>query len=132
MIKKSLRCGEKLGSARKEIDNIMKDPEFYEEVARLAVSDLEREPDGFLPERKVKIDRNTLKLKLEQVISFMLDNEFEKLCNAMYRLDVSEKLFHQALTENPKEIVPSLLAELVIEREIKKVETRKLYRDGKL
>lgn len=110
----------------------MDDPGFYHEVARLAEKDLEREPESLLPERQTLPDHNTLKQKLEEVIAYMLDNEFEKLCNAMYRLDVSEKLFHRALNETAKDAVPAVLAELVIERELQKVKTRRLYKDGKL
>jgi len=110
----------------------MEESGFYEEVARLAVKDLERDPVSFLPEKQSSLDRNMLKQKLEEVISYMLENEFEKLCNAMYRLDVSEKLFHRALNETPKDVVPAVIAELVIDRELQKVKTRRLYKDGKL
>lgn len=110
----------------------MDQSDFYEEVARLVVKDLERDPGSFLPEQKSGIDRNMLKQKLIEVISHMLDNEFEKLCNAMYRLDVSEELFHKALNETPKDVVPAVIAELVIERELQKVKTRRLYKNGKL
>jgi hypothetical protein len=110
----------------------MADNGFYIEVARLAEKDLEREPESFLPEKQNALDHGMLKQRLEEVISFMLENEFEKLCNAMYRLDVSERLFNRAINETPKEAIPSVLAELVIEREMQKVKTRRLYKDGKL
>jgi hypothetical protein len=120
------------GKEKRKLLKQMDDPGFYHEVARLAEKDLEREPESLLPERQALPDRNILKQKLEEVIAYMLDNEFEKLCNAMYRLDVSEKLFHRALNETAKDAVPAVLAELVIERELQKVKTRRLYKDGKL
>jgi hypothetical protein len=58
-------------------------------------------------------------------ITILLDREFERLLQAMYRIDVNEQEFRAVLTgEAP---VAPALAELVLQRELKKVETRRLY-----
>ena len=63
-------------------------------------------------------------------IGSMLDREFNKLLNLLYRVDIEESLVAEALhAENPSEVA-SELARLVIDREMKKVESRKKYSTG--
>lgn len=75
---------------------------------------------------------NFLHEKLTLVIDHLLQNNFEKLCNAMYRLDVSERKFHEVLTGTEPSAISARLADLVIEREMQKVKTRELYRRKEL
>lgn len=105
---------------------------FYTEVARLVNKDLDTisEKMEIIPVGDLQYDE--LKSKLTLVIGHLLENNFEKLCQAMYRLDVSEKRFHEVLSGNPNEVAAAMMADLVIEREIQKVRTRQLYRDNKL
>lgn len=103
----------------------------FVELARLINKDLEPDQESMMMP-SMDIDLNILREKLSLVIGYMLENQFEKLCNAMYRLDVSEKKFHEVLTgKDPEEVVPSL-ADLVIEREMQKIKTRILYKNKKL
>jgi len=63
-------------------------------------------------------------------IGSMLDREFNKLLNLLYRVDIEESLVAEVLhAENPSEVA-SELARLVIDREMKKVESRKKYSTG--
>lgn len=66
-----------------------------------------------------------LKTLLTNQIAFLLDRQFERLLQAMYRIDVNEQEFRAALTGDAP--VAETLAELVLQRELKKVETRRLY-----
>jgi hypothetical protein len=93
--------------------------------------------DWFVSEENTMIptgslDFNLLREKLAIVIGNMIHDDFEKLCQAMYRLDVSESKFHQILTEKPSTEIPLYLADLVIERELQKVRTRMMYKRKKL
>jgi len=78
------------------------------------------------------LDSNAIREKLAILIAHLMQNNFEKLCQAMYRLDVSEVKFHQVMTEKPTGEIPSSLADLVIEREMQKVRTRIMYKRGEL
>ena len=78
------------------------------------------------------VERNDIREKLAYVIATMMQDNFERLCQAMYRLDVSEKKFHEAMTEIPVEQVPYAIADLVIEREMEKVQTRLMYKRKEL
>lgn len=66
-----------------------------------------------------------LKKVLTIQIAFLLDRQFERLLQAMYRIDVNEQEFRAVLIGDAP--VAEALAELVLQRELKKVETRRLY-----
>lgn len=106
--------------------------DFYKEVAKLVNKDLDTlsEKMEIVPVNDMQY--HELKSKLRLVIGHLLDTNFEKLCQAMYRLDVSERKFHEVLASAPKPEVPDRIADLVIERELQKVKTRQLYKDRKL
>lgn len=65
--------------------------------------------------------------KLTQSIVYLLLNNMELLLQILYRIDVSEQATKAAFAQNnPREIAPEL-ARLIIERELKKTETRIKY-----
>ncbi len=78
------------------------------------------------------IDRDGIREKLAFVIAHLMEHNFEKLCQAMYRLDVSERKFDEVLTREAPEKIPFSLADLVIEREMQKVRTRIMYKRKEL
>ena len=64
---------------------------------------------------------------LTRAISELLNSDFNRLLNALYRIDVSEKKVAEVISsESPGDIAPRL-ATLIIERELQKVITRKKY-----
>ncbi|MGJ3234728.1 hypothetical protein [Marivirga sp.] len=66
--------------------------------------------------------------KLSPYISHLLDTDFQKLVQIMYRIDVSEKEF--ALTLQPGQIdIPAKLAEMIYERLCLKAKIRAEYKD---
>lgn len=60
----------------------------------------------------------------------MLENDFEGLINAMYRMDVAERDFRKAMQGESLELMSLNIARLVMEREKQKVITRRKYREG--
>lgn len=84
-----------------------------------------------LPREYEELSRDELKLRLTVFIQEMLDSDFEKLISMMYRHDVSEAKFHEALENGDLPEQAVRLSELVIEREMQKLEMRKAYRKHK-
>ena len=84
-----------------------------------------------LPVDYERMDRKELHHRLKFYIAEMLENNFEKLCNMMYRHDVPELQFNEALDAATLGEQADKLADLVIEREMLKVETRRAYRKTK-
>ncbi|MCU0446442.1 MAG: hypothetical protein MUE85_16165 [Microscillaceae bacterium] len=68
-------------------------------------------------------DFQAFRLQLIAVIETMLAQQPEQLAQAMYRLDVDEAAFRQALAQNS----PAQIADLVIRRELQKIYTRRQY-----
>jgi hypothetical protein len=78
------------------------------------------------------LDRNMIREKLAVMIAHLMETNLEKLCQAMYRLDVSEARFDRVMNEKPVEEIPYAIADLIIEREMQKVKTRMMYKRGEL
>ncbi len=84
-----------------------------------------------LPADYERMDRKELHHRLKFYIAEMLEHNFEKLCNMMYRHDVPELQFNEALDAATLDKQADKLANVVIEREMLKVETRRAYRKTK-
>ena len=69
-----------------------------------------------------------LREKLEKIVAYLLDNDFERLLNAMYRLDINEDKFKIALSGMGKKSISEEITDLIITREIQKLKTRMKYR----
>jgi len=72
-----------------------------------------------------------LREKLKTVIAYLLQNDFNRLINAMYRLDVKESLFHEAMKQDDPVMIVERLADIIFEREWQKVQTRLYYKKNK-
>ena len=72
-----------------------------------------------------------LRKRLKMVIAYLLQHDFNRLVNAMYRLDVKESLFHEAMSLGVPEQVVDRLADIVLEREWQKVRTRLFFKRNK-
>lgn len=70
-----------------------------------------------------------LHAKLSERIQYLLLNETETLMQLLYRMDVPEKKFHTAMQLHPLTKIGDEIANLVIERELQKVITRRKYRE---
>lgn len=69
---------------------------------------------------------------LTEKMKDLLDNNFNLLINTLYRIDISEKKLSELFASKNKESIPERLAQLIIERQIEKINFRKRYRDGNL
>ncbi len=68
-----------------------------------------------------------LKLKLAQRIHFLINNEFQELIQMLYRIDVDETRLKKMLAQT-NEDAGMLIATLIIERQLQKIESGKKYR----
>jgi len=69
---------------------------------------------------------------LTEKMKDLLDNNFNLLINTLYRIDISEKKLSGLFASKNKESIPERLAELIIDRQIQKINFRKRYREGEL
>ncbi|MFN3667116.1 MAG: hypothetical protein ACK4S0_13200 [Sediminibacterium sp.] len=59
---------------------------------------------------------------LEQIITHLIDTNFEKLLWILYRIDVDELKLKKALRENAPAQAPYLIARMIIDREKSKAD----------
>jgi hypothetical protein len=62
-----------------------------------------------------------------EIIKLMM-NDMEKLLNVLYRIDVNEKKVKEIFAQHDPKLIAPGIADLIIEREIGKAETRLKYR----
>ena len=68
-----------------------------------------------------------MRQKLQAVINQMINTDFQKLVNILYRIDVNERKLKYLLQENVGEDAPVIIADLIIERQMEKIKTRKQF-----
>lgn len=66
--------------------------------------------------------------KIAEIISYLLDTNFEKLLWILYRVDVDEEKAKKLLSEHLPEAAPMILAELIVQRQIKKEELKQQFK----
>lgn len=69
---------------------------------------------------------------LTEKMKDMLDKNYNLLINTLYRIDISEKKLSELFSSKNKESIPEKLSDLIIERQIEKIEFRRRYREGNL
>ena len=94
------------------------------ELSKSIIRDFHFDPDNELVSIRHMED---LKRKLEKIVAYLLDNDFERLLNAMYRLDINEEKFRLAVSGSGANSVSREIVELIIAREIQKMKTRIQY-----
>jgi hypothetical protein len=65
---------------------------------------------------------------LSEKINQLILSDFESLIRILYRLDIDERKLRSVLQQNPDSDAGLLIADMIIEREQKKAETRKMFR----
>lgn len=66
-----------------------------------------------------------LKQKLSVHINDLINHDFQKLVSHLYRIDVNENKMRRLLEEKEGENAAGLIADLIIERQLQKIESRK-------
>ncbi len=65
--------------------------------------------------------------KLEIYINHLIENDFTKLVNLLYTIDVNEQQLQDLLKKDLNKNSASVIASLIIQRQLKKIETRKQF-----
>jgi len=85
------------------------------------------------PEVLEKYSENDLENQLAIYINELIDKDFNKLVNLLYRIDISEQKLKIALQNEDKTISSGkTIAQLIIERQLQKLEFRKKFSKKKI
>lgn len=74
------------------------------------------------------ISLQELREKLTFLLNDLIQNDFQKLVAILYKVDVDETKLKQILKDQAEKDAGTIIAELILEREIQKIETRRLYK----
>ena len=67
---------------------------------------------------------------LAEKFNTMIGKDFSALVQFLYRMDISETRLQQLLKQNAGEEAGRIIARLVIERQLQKMETRRQFKPG--
>ena len=76
----------------------------------------------------VTISGEELREKLVAHINHLINHDFEKLIFYLYRIDVNENKMRALLEQREGENAPSLIADLIIDRQSEKIKSRQEFR----
>ena len=79
---------------------------------------------------KENLSRDQIKERLTEYINDLIDHNFSKLVNLLYKIDVSESRLKRLLDETSGNNAGDIIAELIIERQIQKIESREQFTSG--
>src|SRR4029077_20081281 len=65
--------------------------------------------------------------KLSAYLNDLINHDFEKLVRLLYRLDVDETKLKKTLHDHPQHNAGEMIADLVIERQLQKVRSRRQF-----
>ena len=110
----------------------MEEKEFYPDVLAKISKDFSTSKTSIEVVEEYSKDIESLRAHLTKKITEMMEKDFDRFLNNLYRIDVSEEKVTKVLSTAPFELVPSMLADLIIERQIQRINTQRLYKEGKL
>lgn len=94
-------------------------------------------PDQMLPPERILQARSETELRGQQLfdelasyVNGLIQTDFEQLVRILYRMDVSEPKLKQLLKEHPEDDAGKLIASMMIERQVQKIQTRKMFEKG--
>ena len=102
------------------------DPKDIKEGLVLFENDFQLEPSYLEIEKTESFTYDQAYLKVMRVVEDLLARDFNALLNVLYRIDVSEEQLKKVLAlgnEDPA----SVITDMILKRELKKVETRRKY-----
>jgi hypothetical protein len=76
---------------------------------------------------KENLSRDEIKERLTEYINDLIDRNFNKLVNLLYKIDVSESRLKGLLDETSGNNAGDIIAELIIERQIQKIKSRERF-----
>ena len=91
-------------------------------------------PDEIISVYNSLEENSTEKIREELIVLLneLINKDFNSLVQLLYRIDVNEKKIRLYLNQKTNEDSASVIADLIIERQLQKIETRKKFskKDG--
>jgi len=106
----------------------MKEQELYPSLIDKLSKDFSIEKETLPIQSDLTLIRNHLIKRVTELIA----GDYERFLNNLYRIDVSEKKVSEVLNSKDRTLIPEKLADLIIDRQLLRIKTQLLYKEGKL
>ena len=83
--------------------------------------------EDFQIEPAENISFEEVKERLATHINHLINHDFEQLVMLLYRVDVNENKLRNLLRENKNDDAGTMIAQLIIERQLQKIKSRKEF-----
>lgn len=71
------------------------------------------------------LSEKELRLRIQERVNELIEHDFGKLLNILYRIDVSEQKLKQLLRSNSDKDAAAIITGLIIERQMEKIKSRR-------
>lgn len=75
--------------------------------------------------------RDSLYLILKEEVNRLINEDFNKLVQILYRIDVPEKKLRQVLSDNPSTDAADIIAKMIMERQMEKARLRAAFKTNR-
>ena len=82
--------------------------------------------DDLSPEK-----RDSLYLILKEEVNRLINEDFNKLVQILYMIDVPEKKLRQVLSDNPSTDAADIIAKMIMERQMEKARLRAAFKTNR-
>jgi hypothetical protein len=106
----------------------MEEKELYPLLLEKLSKDYSLEKKSLPVESGLEIIHEHFKKKVIELMT----RDYNRFINSLYRIDVDEKKVHEIMMLKDKTLIPQKLADLIIERQLARIKTQMLYKEGKL
>lgn len=72
-----------------------------------------------------QVPETEMKAMIQERVLELLRNDFNFLINSLYRMDIKESIFNEAMAQPTENQIAQALAEAIYNREIQKAESRR-------
>ncbi len=69
-----------------------------------------------------------LKKVISERINYLIQHDFAQLTELLYRIDINEAKLKKLLSNKEESVAADIIAELIIERQIQKAKSRKIFK----
>ena len=106
----------------------MDEKELLPPLAERLQKDFSLEKNSLPALDNLQVIRQHLIIKVTE----LMGRNFKLFLNSLYRIDIDEMKVSEVINTKDKTLIPEKFADLIIERQLQRVKTQMLYRQGKL
>ena len=79
----------------------------------------------------VTLNKEDIIIPLSEYINHLINTDFQRLLYLLYRIDISEQKLQKLLKESPHKNAGDIIADLIVERQLQKIESREKFKNNK-